>query len=51
VIERFVLCTYVRVSLELIYRSLITLEEFMGFQDNMYEDSDLFSCEQRGKCH
>jgi hypothetical protein len=22
----------------------------MGFQDVLYEDSDLFSCEERGKC-
>jgi hypothetical protein len=24
-------------------------QQFMGFQDDMYEDSDLFSREQRGK--
>jgi hypothetical protein len=25
------------------------LQEFVGFKDILYEDSDLFSCEQRGK--
>jgi hypothetical protein len=24
-------------------------QQFMGFQDDLYEDSDLFSYEQRGK--
>jgi hypothetical protein len=29
---------------------ILELQQFMGFQDQVYEDSDLFFCEQRGKC-